>query len=825
MKKIIPIVIICCCIHQALAQAPDIQWQKSLGGTGSDEAYSIQQTTDGGYIVAGTSSSNDGDVSGNHGGTIPKDFWVVKLNSIGNIEWQKSLGGSSDDVAYSIQQTSDGGYIVAGYSGSKDGDVSGNHGAADFWVVKLNSIGNIEWQKSLGGSGVDIAYSIQQTIDGGYIVVGSSSSKDGDVSDNHGALDCWVVKLNSLGAIEWQKSFGGVTGLDYAYSVQQTHEGGYIVAGRAYLNSGDPGCWVVKLNSIGNVEWQNSFGGLSVIVMAAFSIQQITSGGYILAGYTSSSDYSVIKLDATGNVVWQKSFGGSGTDGAYSIHETSDSGYIVAGVSGSNNGDVTGNHGQNDYWVVKLDIDGKMEWQKALGGSSNEIARSIQQTSDDGYIVAGYSNSNDGDVSGNRGNSDFWVVKLEGHKYILKSLEVIQTVQNWKNDIPLIERKPTLVRAHLQEPNKEVPAVFDNYPKLYAYRNGELIRDHNPNPISAINENNFGIQWETNDFEKIRKFRKDIDKSLNFILPREWRTGDITLKLEDEKIACEDPSGKCEVDISFKPSKQLDLRFFDITWSDNTGNFFFFSKNDFNSHKIKIINELRAMLPINDISWEPDDFLSIGTIRSNPEYDNYEDWVEAYFFKKLDDFRKIKKDRRLYAAILKAPYLSLTGTSSTFKTSSFPDSITAKYTLLAEFNESPAHEFGHLLGRAHTLCEIHKTRQHEPQFFPPENTYGGHPRIGPLGVNINDDIYGYNFREKRIYSADETFEIMSYCKDHVVRRWMSGHTYKEIYNWMEKNYKNDEAKESNTCKKNSGILPVIQNHRRKYQSYQKYREF
>ena len=133
----------------ANAQAPAIQWQKSLGGSNNDYAYAIRQTTDGGYIVAGYSSSNDGDVTGNHGGL---DYWVVKLNSTGNIEWQKSLGGSSNDKAYAIQQTADGGYIVAGFSYSIDGDVTGNHGAFDYWVVKLNSTGNIEWQKSLGRS-------------------------------------------------------------------------------------------------------------------------------------------------------------------------------------------------------------------------------------------------------------------------------------------------------------------------------------------------------------------------------------------------------------------------------------------------------------------------------------------------------------------------------------------------------------------------------------------------------------------------------------------------------------------------------------------------
>src|SRR5690606_15934938 len=158
---------------------------------GDDIAYSIQQTFDGGYILAGESNSTDWDVTGNHGGF---DYWVVKISDQGSIQWQNSLGGSGNDRANSIIQTTDGGYIVTGYSNSTDGDVSGNHGGVDFWVVKLNNQGVIEWQKSLGGSNSDAAYNIQQTEDGGYVVAGLSSSNDGDVSENQAGEDFWVVK-------------------------------------------------------------------------------------------------------------------------------------------------------------------------------------------------------------------------------------------------------------------------------------------------------------------------------------------------------------------------------------------------------------------------------------------------------------------------------------------------------------------------------------------------------------------------------------------------------------------------------------------------------
>ena len=176
----------------AIAQtSPAIQWQKALGGSYEDYPYSVKQTADGGYIVAGGAASQNGDVSGNHG---LADCWIVKLNNSGNIEWQKSLGGSGAEAASSIQQTSDGGYIIAGGSNSNDGDVSGYHGGIyDYWIVKLNSSGSIEWQKSLGGSGDEFAKSVEQTTDGGYIVAGQSNSDDGDVSGNHGDYDYWIV--------------------------------------------------------------------------------------------------------------------------------------------------------------------------------------------------------------------------------------------------------------------------------------------------------------------------------------------------------------------------------------------------------------------------------------------------------------------------------------------------------------------------------------------------------------------------------------------------------------------------------------------------------
>jgi hypothetical protein len=320
------------------AQIPVIEWQKCLGGTLNDSSSSIKQTTDGGYIVVGESYSNDGDVTGNHGAS---DYWVFKLNTTGVLEWQKSLGGTDVDSPSSIIQTTDGGYIISGYSSSNDGDVIVNYGNGDFWIVKLSSTGIISWQKNLGGTGYDSSSSIIQTTDGGYIISGTSTSNDGDVTTNYGITDYWVVKLSSIGVIEWQKNLGG-TANDYSFSILQTTDGGYILCGQSNSNNG---------NVTGN------HGGI---------------------------DSWVVKLSIIGVIEWQKSLGGTGNDSLSSILQTSDGGYILCGQSNSNDGDVTGNHGGNDSWVVKLSSTGIIEWQKSLGGTGNDYSFSILQTTDGG---------------------------------------------------------------------------------------------------------------------------------------------------------------------------------------------------------------------------------------------------------------------------------------------------------------------------------------------------------------------------------------------------------------------------------------------------------
>jgi uncharacterized delta-60 repeat protein len=309
-----------------LSSVGDIEWQKTYGLGWGEEAYSIQQTNDGGYIVGGSVV-----ISG-------WEIWVLKLSSNGDIEWQKSYdGGYRFDKAYSIQQTSDGGYIVAGRIGE-------NIYVLDIWILKLASDGTIEWQKTYGGSQPEEAFSIQQTNDGGYLVAGYTESFGA------GSQDLWILKLNSAGDIEWQKTYGGS---ERAYSIQQTSDGGYVVAG---FGSGD--FLVLKLSSDGTIEWQKTYGEYNVD--EAHSIQQTSDGGYIVAGKTRSfgagnEDIWVLKLSSDGTIEWQKTYGGYNVDEAHSIQQTYDGGYIVAGSTDSYGA------GKRDFLILKLSSNGDID--------------------------------------------------------------------------------------------------------------------------------------------------------------------------------------------------------------------------------------------------------------------------------------------------------------------------------------------------------------------------------------------------------------------------------------------------------------------------------
>ena len=371
------------------------QWARTYGGIDFDRAFFIQQTSDGGYVAAGYTAS---------GGAGISDFWVLKLSLAGVIEWQHAYGGSGDDVAYSVQETSDGGYVVAGYT------YSFGAGESDYWILKLTSEGDVEWQFTYGGIGDDAAYAIQETSDKGYIVAGYTHGYGAQTSD------VWILKLTSEGYIEWEHIYGG-TGDDVAYSVQETSEGGYIVAGSTqYLGALDHDFWVLKLTSAGFFEWQRIYGGYGDDV--AYYIQETSDEGYIVAGDTDSfgvkeSELWVLKLTSIGNIEWERIYGGSDNDYLNCIQETSDGGYIVTGHTDSFGA------GESDLLVLKLSSIGDIEWQRAYGGSEEDVAYFIQGTSDEGYIAAGYTDSF------GAGGSDFLLLKLFSDGDIDPSCELV----------------------------------------------------------------------------------------------------------------------------------------------------------------------------------------------------------------------------------------------------------------------------------------------------------------------------------------------------------------------------------------------------------------
>jgi len=375
--------------------SPTTCWSRTFGGPRLDIAYSVQQTSDGGYIVAGrTQSYGEGE----------DDFYLVKTDLKGNKQWSKTFGGSSYDEAHAVQQTSDGGYIIAG------GTNSYGAGQMDIYLVKTDSKGDEQWSKTFGGSGFDMAYSVQQTSDGGYIVAGCTRSYG--AGDN----DFYLVKTDSTGDEQWSKTFGGP---DYerADSVRQTLDGGYILAGvMESLPSGQVhDMYVVKTDSSGNEQWSKRFGSPKPREAnrsnydEAHSVQQTSDGGYIIAGESDSFgpgyDIYLVKTDPNGDTVWQKTIGGLGPYEGYSVQQTGDGGYIIAGS--------TFNAGAKDFYVVKTDSEGNKVWDRTFGGSEYETAYSVQQTSDGGYIVAG-----DTDSYG-AGNKDFYLIKTdaEGNIY------------------------------------------------------------------------------------------------------------------------------------------------------------------------------------------------------------------------------------------------------------------------------------------------------------------------------------------------------------------------------------------------------------------------
>lgn len=366
----------------------ELEWQKSFGGPGADLLKSVRLTNDGGFILGGCSESAIGGQK-KDASKGQYDYWIVKLNAKGNEEWQLTIGGKGQDELQSISQTSDGGYILGGSSSSGKSSVDdkgkqdpygkseAGFGNLDYWVVKLDSKKKIEWQKTLGGQYSDVLRSIEQTRDGGYILGGySNSPESGNKTERcHGSGDYWVVKLDKDGATEWQKTYGGDKD-DQLYAIRQTQDGNYVAAGNS--NSGSTGnknasnqkgtdFWVVKLAEGGEAIWQKTYdiGNVDFLI----SMVENNDGTLLLGGYAQSeiigngkkkekegiNDYVAIKIADDGKELWTQTVGSGGEDILRKVIEIRDGGYLLAGTSnGTPSKDRYSSIGSQDFWVVKL---------------------------------------------------------------------------------------------------------------------------------------------------------------------------------------------------------------------------------------------------------------------------------------------------------------------------------------------------------------------------------------------------------------------------------------------------------------------------------------
>ncbi len=383
MKTIIlTVVIYMLSIHISTSQT---QFQRTIGGTGNDEAYSIIQTTDGGYVMAGHTNSF---------GAGSLDMYIAKLDAGGTLQWSKTAGGTNNEWAWSMIQTTDGGFAMVG------GTNTFGAGNFDLYIVKLDGNGSFQWSKTVGGSGNEFDHSsIIQTTDGGFAVAGLTTSFGA------GGADMYVVKLDMNGMLQWSKTIGGLIS-DCVFSIVQTTDGGYVMAG--YSNSfggGNLDMYIVKIDASGMLQWSKTIGGTGYDL--AYSVIQATGGGYVVAGYTNSFgagnyDFLIVKLDAGGTLLWSKTVGGTGDDKAQSIMQTTDGGYVITGSTASFGA------GSSDFYFVKLDAGGTLLWSKTVGGTGNDVAYSTKLTTDGGFVVAGSSNSF------GAGFLDMYIVKIDG---------------------------------------------------------------------------------------------------------------------------------------------------------------------------------------------------------------------------------------------------------------------------------------------------------------------------------------------------------------------------------------------------------------------------
>ncbi|MCA0152512.1 hypothetical protein [Winogradskyella vincentii] len=406
---------------------------ETLGGSNNDSAQSVTATVDGGYIILGYTQSNDGDITDKQDTSF--DFWVIKYSSQNTVEWQKTYGGSGDDRGNSIVQTQDGGYAILGFSFSEDGDVTNNEGLQDFWLLRLDASGNLIWQNSFGFEGSDSGISLIETSDLGFLLSGiidiSASGGQGATNRNdnrHAGGDYWLIKVNQLGEIEWSNFYGG-NFTDTPFGIIQKDNNGFLVVGSSDSsdtdisnNKGTYDFWVLDISPEGALLNEKSLGGTQID--EGRSIIASGDGNFLITGDTRSDDVDVsnnkggadlwlVKITPQGELIWEKSIGGSNFDVARSIKSSQDGNFILSGSSRSDDFDVNNNKGQNDAWVLKINANGEVLWETTIGGSNIDFTYDIAELNNGSIIAVGDTSSIDGDIIVNKGFSDLLLIKIE----------------------------------------------------------------------------------------------------------------------------------------------------------------------------------------------------------------------------------------------------------------------------------------------------------------------------------------------------------------------------------------------------------------------------
>jgi hypothetical protein len=426
-----------------------VAFARSYGGTRYDVGYWVQQTSDGGYIMAGLftpSASDSGDVI------------LIKVDGLGNVVWSKRYGGPREERAFSVKQTSDGGYITVARTKSFE-----DTNRWDVLLIKTDPNGNLQWGRVYSNSLLDDEPAdVIETSDGGYLVVGGAQSRRSS-SQN----EILVMKINSSGDLRWVRWFGDTIYQDQAYSVKRTSDGGYIVAGRTgSYGSGNADIFLMKLDGSGNVVWARAYGSSGPDF--GYDVQITSDGGFVVVGYyTSSGDTSsiIVKTNSSGNVQWYRVLGGTQMDAFYSVDQTSDGGFIASGITHSFGS------GSADVFLARLASSGTLQWSKIYGGSQWDQASSIQQTSEGGYVMAGRTRSF------TAGNFDFFLIKTDA----VGNIGTCGIVQNVSPTIST----PTLNTVSFS-PRVRTPTYNTSVPSLTV--NDVTLTINTPCPLSEDNE-------------------------------------------------------------------------------------------------------------------------------------------------------------------------------------------------------------------------------------------------------------------------------------------------------------------------------------------------